>query len=187
MKQFLQKTSNNQGFTLVELIVYVGITSIVLISLISFSWNVSGSSTRIQVNNELTQNGRLVLEQITQKTQAADDIDTGNSTFDDDSGVLVLDYGGVNDVTFDTYNKNVTIGGQSTFITKIRMQVGANPAVDLTSDKIHVSKFYFQNYTQSTEAKNTHFELTMEYANPGDDPRRNQSFNFQTAISVREQ
>ncbi|MDP4008574.1 MAG: prepilin-type N-terminal cleavage/methylation domain-containing protein [Candidatus Peregrinibacteria bacterium] len=177
----------NKGFTLIELIIYVAIASGVLVSVITFAWAVIGSGVKVDVSSELTQNGRFVLEKITQEIHAAEDVVIGSSTFGVSPGVLTLDLSGPNtDVVFDTYAKDVTVGGQVISITKLRMQDGTDPAVDITSDKVNLTNFVLTNLTRDTEPANINIEITLVHITTGEDPLRDRNLSFETAVSIRE-
>lgn len=177
---------NNKGFTLIELIVYVAIASGVLVSIITFAWAVMGSGVRVDVSSELTQNGRFILEKITQEIHAAENVVIDSSSFGVNPGVLTLDLAGPNtDVVFDTYSKNVIVGGQSVDITKLRMKDGDSPVLDITSDKVDVTNFVITNLTRDTEPANINVEVTLSYVTTGADPSRDRNLSFETGASIR--
>lgn len=179
--------NNNKGFTLIELIIYVGIAAAVLVLIVNFSWNVIGSGVKVNVSSELTQNGRLAMEKLTQEIHAAEDIVTGSSTFASHPGVLTLDLAGSGtDVIFDTYEKSVTVGGSAVTIRKLRFKDGSADYVDITSDKIDLTNFVLTNLTRNNEAANINIEMTLEYVNPGEDPERERDLEIETSVSIRE-
>jgi len=173
-----------KAFTLVELIIYIAILAIVLVSTIGFLWNVIGGSVRVSTSAELMYNSRLVLYKITRSGRGANDVLTANSTFGSHPGVLVFGYTS-GDITFDTATKSITVGGQSVMIRKLRMKTGSSSPIDLTSDKVDVTNFVVKNRTKGTEPKNVKIEVTLAFVNPGQDPARNQTLSFETAVSIR--
>lgn len=173
-----------KAFTLIELIVYIAILSIVLVSAIGFLWNIIGGSVRVSASTELTYSARLVQGNITYTGRNAHDVLTLSSTFDSHPGVLVFETSG-GDVTFDTVTEEITVGGQSVTIRKLRMKTGAGLPIDLTSDKVDVTNFVVKNRTRGTEPKNVKVEVTLTYVNPGQDLARNQTLSFETAVSIR--
>ena len=170
---------HNKGLSLIELIIYVAISSIVLVSVVSFAWHILGSGTRINVSSELTQNGRCVLEKISRDIRNANDITTASSIFDTDPGVLVLDTDN-GALTFDTYQKNITVGTQNITIRKLRRN-----GIDMTSDKINVTHFLVENLTRATESKNVNISLGLEFVNPGNDFKRNRSLSLEPSVTIR--
>ncbi|MBI5412145.1 DNRLRE domain-containing protein, partial [Candidatus Peregrinibacteria bacterium] len=73
------------GFSLIELILYVGISALVLTFILRFSWNIFGVKDRVNHTTELIQNGRLAFTRITQEIHAADDVRTWEGYEVDDS------------------------------------------------------------------------------------------------------
>lgn len=174
----------HRGFTLPELIIYIAIAAMVLVAILQFSWGILGAGVKVEVSNELTQNGRLALERITQIIRAADSINVGASTFGNHPSVLVIDSPGANpDITLDTYLTTVTHGGEILTIRKIRARNGS--AVDLTSNQMNVTNFVVRNLTHAGEPENLQINLTLNTAQSGQDPLRNQSVTLQTSASLR--
>src|SRR3990167_1597872 len=106
------RTKRPKAFTLIELIIYIAILAIVLVSTIGFLWNVIGGSVRVNVSTELTYNAQLILNNITFAGRSATDVLTSSSTFGSNPGVLVFGHTS-GDITFDTTTKSITVGGQS--------------------------------------------------------------------------
>lgn len=173
-----------KAFTLIELILYIAILAIVLVSTIGILWNVIGGSVRVSSSTELSYSARLILDNITRTGRGANDVLIASSTFDSHPGVLVFENPGGN-ITFDTAVKNITVGGQSLTIRKLRMKTGAGSPIDLTSDKVDVTNFVVKNRTRGMEPKNAKVEVTLAFVNPGQDPARNKILSFETAVSIR--
>jgi len=51
-----------KGFTLVEIIIYFGLVSIILILIIGFSLNIFESTNKNNVYREIQQNGRFIMQ-----------------------------------------------------------------------------------------------------------------------------
>ncbi len=176
-----------KGFTLIELIVYIGISSIVLVTAVNIAWNLIVSNANSQGKSEVYFNSRFALHQLQLQVRAAEDFITGSSTFGSHPGVLTLDYPGEGtDVIFDTYTKNISVGGESVTIRKLRIKEGAADYVDITSDKVDIINFTLHDLTRWSEKTNINIELTIEKVNPGGDPNYDASISLETALSVRE-
>lgn len=175
------------GFTLIELIVYIAISAMVLVTAVNIGWNLIMSEANITGKQEVYMSARMIVNQIQIKIREADDVITGSSTFGSHPGILTLDYpGGGTDIIFDTYTKNVTIGGQSITVRKLRIKEGSADYVDLTSDKVDVTNFTLTNLTRGNESKNINIELTIQRANPSNSPNFDASISLETAISIRQ-
>lgn len=185
IKNFIKIAVKKDAMTLAEIIIYTMVASIVLVITLKFMWNILGTGTRIYVNSELTQNGRLIFEKITADFHNAEDF-LPSTVFDSNPGTLAINSAGSDpDVIFDTYTTTVVIGSTTVEIKKLRRKVGTDPAEDLTSDKVNVSTFIVKNRTRSASSKNVKIELSLENVNPGGDPSREKDLQLETSISSR--
>ena len=171
------------AFTFVEAIIYIAIGAMVLVGVITFSWRIIGSGVKVDVSAELTQQGHLALERITQSVQGADGIVSG--AYGSYPGAVTLDYPGTADITVDTYTASVNVGGQSLTIRKLRLKEGVSAAVDLTSNRVNVTNFVLTNLRRGTEPANLRVALTLQTVSAGQDPQRNRSITLSTSASVR--
>jgi len=60
---------NGEGFTLIELMIYIGLVSMVLFVVINFSWQVVYGSVKWQASREIQHNAWFSLEKITKEIQ----------------------------------------------------------------------------------------------------------------------
>jgi len=189
-KNMGDKTQNiaQNGFTLVELIVYIGMASLALMMIILTGQNLISSNIRAEAQRELSVNMRPLINQLTQSVRNATDVVTASSTFNVHPGAITLDYPGSDtDLIIDTYTKDVTLSnGQIVTIRKLRIKEGALAYQDLTSDAVDVSNFVLRNLTKTSEKKNINIEVTLEQLNPLNDPNYNAAISVETAISLRQ-
>ena len=180
-------TKRNLGFTVIELILYIAIAATVLVTAVNIGWNLITTEANIIGKQEVYMNARTVMNHIQISIREAEDVTTGSSTFDTHPGVLTLDYpGSGTDIIIDTYNKEVTAGGQATTIRKLRLKNGPADYLDITTDKVDVTNFVLTNLTRGSENHNINIELTLEKANPSGDPNFDASISLETALSTRE-
>lgn len=64
---------NIKGFTLIELIIYIAIVSVVLVLVTGFSFNILYGNIKTQAVRETQQNARFALEKITRSIRAGQD------------------------------------------------------------------------------------------------------------------
>lgn len=108
------------------------------------------------------------------------------SNFGVHPSVLALDFPGSNtDVAIDTYLKDIALGYENVQIRKLRLKEGLNTPVDLTSDRVNVTRFVVYNRTRFNEPKTVKIELTLEYIGSKQDFARVRSASFQTSVAVR--
>jgi len=177
--------SQSRGVTFIEFIIYIAVTAIALVSIVRFGWATLGASVKVEVSLELTQNGRLVIERMTEQVRHANDLNQGSSTFSVHPGILSLG-NTAGAVTVDTYTKSVDVGGQMITIRKLRMKEGTASALDLTSDRIDVTNFVIRDRTRTGELETAQIELTMDFVDSGQDPLRSRSLSLQTTTAIRQ-
>lgn len=156
------KNKLNQGFTIIEVLVYVAILGIVSVAIIASSMVVNSSFNKTRVTRNLLESGNNGMERITREIRQANSIDIASSTFGSNPGVLTLngkDSGGSarivkfsvlsgslniyenNSLLDDLLNQNVT----ATNLIFRRISTGAGEAVkiELTLNNGTISeKFY---------------------------------------------
>lgn len=144
------------GFTLIETILYVAIASVVLVSLSQFGWNIIGTSAKNNTHQDVVSDARFSLDQLSLAIRNADDIDTAHSDFDTNIATtpgttLTLRGTAPNDpIIFDVS------GGA------LRMKVGANAPVSLTSNGVSVQTLIFANASSPDgKSKNVSYELSV--------------------------
>ena len=88
-----------RGFSLFEVILYIGLFSLFAIGLFQFSWNVLDLGTKEQTGRYLAADARFMTERINSLIRRAGGIDTNASVWNDVSGKLVLDDLGTGETT----------------------------------------------------------------------------------------
>lgn len=150
---------NQKGYTLIELLVYLGIVTISVMVFTVFVVNVTKNSARAEMKQELQENARVVINRLTQNIRQAQSVGLAG-------GILTLNQG-ASVVTFQLDPvKNTVVYTDST---------GPH---DLTSDKVKVNAMTFTNTPGSGLVK---IELTFVQSN---DP--SQSFSLKTAALARQ-
>lgn len=178
--------TTKRAFTLLEIIVYVSVFSIVMVSAIGVSLNLVSRNVSVKNSQEVYGNARLAMSSITQIIRAALDINTGSSTFASHPGVLSLKYSASSqdDVILNTYTKSVTVGGVATTIRTLRIKEGLGAYQDLTSDSIDVTNFVVRNLSRGT-AKIVNVEMTFRRVNISGDSEYDASVSLETAVGLR--
>jgi len=176
---------NKKGFTLVETIIYIAIVSVFLWAALGFFWQMKQAETKGDIMREVKENMAQAAEQFRQTVRNAEDMNEGVSQFGVNPGVLSLVYPGGSRV-FDTYTKNVTMGGESVAVQKLRLTYGGE-SYDLTSDRVDVSQFLLTNVTQAGGPDAVQFEFQLSSLNPGGDPDYDALLTTQLTAHVRQE
>ena len=167
----LFKKKNEEGFTLIEMIIYIAILGLVITSFTSFVYSVTRTRSKAVAIEEVSSNGRVALNIIKQSMRSSDDVVTPTEGNVDTS--LTLDMPGTVD------NSLYSVSGGILYET-----IGANPSVAVTTNDVIVSNLQFTNVTKPGKKENIQVSFTVTYANPlavGFSYTK----NFQTSISQR--
>lgn len=115
---------NNKGFTLIELILYMAIITIVMSALIPFAWNMIEGSAKSSVEQEVSSQARYVSERIKYEIRRASGITSVGATsisltnFSPDTTTIISLSGGKMQI-----NKNgagvVNLNSDDTIITTV--------------------------------------------------------------------
>jgi type II secretory pathway pseudopilin PulG len=146
---------SQKGFTLVELILYVSICSILLLTISSFLSFLLGARVRSQAITEVNQQGFQVMSMITQTIRNGRSIQVpsmglSSSTLSITTGDVLL---------------NPTVFSLSS--TTVQIKEASKNAVPLTNSRIRVSGLTFQNVSSgSSTEKIIRISYTIDYINP---------------------
>ncbi len=149
-----------RGFTLVELLVYIAVSTVALLVFVTFMVDVSRSAARARVAQEVHQNAQFVLDRLAQEVRSSQLVDVGSSTFGNDVGTLALTTS-TGTHTFALASNVVTLGG-----------------APLTSASVRVTKLRFTNATPAVTV-----QLRVEDATSSVNP---QTIEFQTTLVPRQ-
>lgn len=155
-----------EGFSLIELIVYIAIVSAVLIVAVVLSIDLLRGRAKSTSLEAVNQNARLALERMTTAIRNADLIQTGGSTFGTSPGRLSLQMpdSAVNPTVFD-------VSGSTLRITE-----GTGSPQPLTSPDIEVTSLIFTHLNQAG-SEGVRISLGLMRVNP----QGVQEFNVQQA------
>jgi type II secretory pathway component PulJ len=162
------------GFTLLELLLYISLLSIVIFSISSFFNIVIQSRIKNKTILEVEYQGSRVIQIISQTIKNAQGI---NYPLPNNSG---------NSLSINTgeENNNQIIFTQSN--RSIIIKQGENPEINLTSPLISVNNLNFRNLSRTGTYGNIYIEFTLEHKNNQKRKEYDYSKTFQTAISLRQ-
>jgi type II secretion system protein J len=162
----MKNISKKNGYSLVEMIVYLAIFSIVSIAVINSFIVVMSSFSVTRTNRDLLESGSSAMERISREIRQAVNIDIANSTLGTSTGILQLnstDSGGdpviikfsVTNGALNIYQGGVLTGsllGQNIIVTNLifrRIDTTLGEAVkvemslqDINSKTLRIEKFY---------------------------------------------
>ena len=136
---------NGAGFTLIELILYVSILTIMLSAIIPFAWDVIGSSAKSATQQEVNTQARYVSERIKYEIRRASEITAVTPTslnltnFSPDTTTVI-------DILYE----------------KIRINKNGGGEINLNSDNTTISSLTFTDYRSAdSKTKNIQFTFTL--------------------------
>jgi prepilin-type N-terminal cleavage/methylation domain-containing protein len=168
-----------KGFTLIEIMVYVAIIGLVVITFVNFSLSVADAGSKAYVEQEVQANARLALDIFRQRVMAANGINIGTSIFGSDPGTLSLSManGTINPTIFSLSSDNGSL----------QIAEGVGSPIALTSNRVKVTNLVFTNLTSpNNKRENIKIDLTLEYENTDSDIQYSYAQSFSTAVSLRQ-
>ncbi len=178
MKNFLRKLYNDrqqqQGFTLVELVLYIGISSVVLFATSLFLSTLLAARIKNQTIAEVEQQGLYVMTSITQALRNADTI--GAPTQGASAASLTIHtYPGASDPTIFDLS-----GGT------IRITEGSNAPIALSNSRVIASVLTFQNFSRTNTPGTIRIAFTLSHLNPSGRNEYSFTKNFYGSASLRQ-
>jgi len=164
---FLTSMKKYKAFTLLGIILYVGMTAIILVAATYFFIDATKDQAKAYVVVEVNQNFRFAMDRMTRAIRQAKDITSL------DSQTLVLDRTPDPDITleFDPVDKKATY------------QVGTGPTQDLTTARVLATGSFSDR--SSTNTKNIYINLDIEFNNQGTDINFSYSSAASTTVELR--
>jgi prepilin-type N-terminal cleavage/methylation domain-containing protein len=139
---------SNKGFTLIELILYVTIVTIMLSALVPFAWNIVGGSAKSSAQQEVSSQARLVSERIKYEIRNANSINSPAAS----ASATILNINSPTATIID-----LTAG-------KVRISTNGGTSYDnLNSADTVVSNLTFTSYTSGdNKTKHIQFIFTID-------------------------
>lgn len=135
------KRLGSRGFGLVEMILYVAICSVLLLSLSSLYFFLLTSRIKSQIITEVEQQGQQIIQLITYTTRNARTIDIPSIGVTGTSLSLTVQNGMLSPTIFD-----VSASGT------MRIQEGSGPQISLTNSHVSVGSPLFQNVSSASSS-----------------------------------
>ena len=141
-----------RGFSFVEVILYLGLFSVMATALFAFSWNVLDLGVKDRASRQVFSGARFITERINYFIRNASGIDADASVFNNADGKLVLKVLGSSDtVTITLQNGNVVL-----------IETG-QPATVLNGSDTKAGSLTFLNYGSPADGSEyIDFALTLE-------------------------
>jgi prepilin-type N-terminal cleavage/methylation domain-containing protein len=169
----IDKINWDSGFTLIEMLVYVAIFSIIVGALVSFMLLMSQSRINNQIVLEVNGQGTEVVRVITQALRNAVNINTPATS----TSASLLS---INTTLASTTPTTFTITSGVLYKTE-----GINPSVALTNSKVIVSNLNFSNLSKTATFGTVRVSFTISDNSASAQAQYNYSANFYASASLR--
>lgn len=172
-----------KGFTLIEIIVYMALVAIITTAALTFTWTTLKDQAKQNTLSEVYYNYNFASSKIIYFAERANTFDV-TSVYGSNPGKLVINYTSNPQVTFDTYEKSITLGDQNVTITKLRMQESGSDPIDLTSDIIDVENFQITSLSLPS-SETFEINLELDHVNPSGVAQYRGNYENQFSITLK--
>lgn len=163
------------GVTLVETLLYIALTSLLMLALTSLFGTINRTQVRAEVIETVNQQGAEILRYITEEIRTSTSVSSPTPT-NSSTNVVV--------VSSDTAKGNVTfsLSGGKFYVTE---SAGSNTPIQISNNLVIVSNVQFINASQTTTNGNVKIQFTLSYVNPNNQSQFNYSQIFYGTASTR--
>ncbi|MEK7665272.1 MAG: prepilin-type N-terminal cleavage/methylation domain-containing protein [Patescibacteria group bacterium] len=171
----------SKGFTLIEVILTLGIIVIVLPATTLFLLQLLQEQTSAQAELQMEQTASLILSGLRTEMVEATSVNITNSMLGNDNGVLIFVDGDGKTVIID----RPTVGT----VRRLRLQRGADPAVYISSSEIDIVAWRIDATRTDNDQTLTglRFQLVQAMLNPDVSVYRELTFIGETTIALNPQ
>lgn len=163
-----------RGFTLIEMMIYMGLIGTILFSVILFSADFLATGAKSRAYSEATWNSSFPMNRVSSEIREARSYEPTLSTFGTDESVLVLR-------SSDPTDELITIQKTGTALTVTR---GSGSPVPLTPGTVEVTRFRVDDLSFDDRSRN--IRVTMEVTSVGDEQLDEQPvITYETTERVR--
>jgi type II secretory pathway pseudopilin PulG len=145
----MKRRLHNQGFSLVEMLIYIAVLVIIFLAVVSTVLSFTTSYRTLAAMRIVERSAMDAMERMTRDIRAASSVDTVNSTLDANPGVLVLvaSEGGVSTTTRFYIDTNA-----------VKVDVNGTYVGPLTTENVAINNLTF---TLSTTTRSTAVKIDM--------------------------
>jgi len=171
MKKFIKNLNN--GFTLIESIIYIAIIGTVVVAFITFSLSIGGNRNKAFVWQEVQTNARTAIDLMSQKIRMATDVISPLASTTE--SILELD------MPAPSSNVIFMVMGNQLYLIESGVAT-----TTITSSEVNIANLSFTNMSETGERENIKINMTTEYDNSSGDIDYEYSYEVETSVSVRQ-
>lgn len=169
-----------EGFTLIEMLAYVTILSIIVLAISGFFLWVVRSNSKARAIWEVSDNARRVMETLSLEIKEAEGIYAPTSLFSTSSGQLSLET-----------KKYLPDGETETYVDfflcekRLCLKKEGQSPVAITSESVEVNNLGFYPLAATSTSPSIRINLEIDYKRPAENPEYLASFSATSAVSIR--
>lgn len=166
-------TKKSEGYTLIELLLYVALVGILLSAITVFFGIVADARIKNQTINEVNEQGTYAMEYMTRIARGATSVSSPAAAATGTSLTLVVPTASLSPTIF-------SVTG-----TVLQIKEGAGTAVALTTSKVRVDSLSVTNLTRSGTSPIVQISLTLSRINTLDRNEYDYQRTFTTSVGLR--
>lgn len=176
----LKKKIKQKGFTLVEMLVYVSVLTVISVAIVSFLFWAIKTNAKSRTMAEVSDNARRAMETMVYEIRQATGVYTPTSAFDANPGQLSLE-------TKINPRDNETKTYEDFYLADGKLYLkkeGISPE-QITSDQVRVSNLIFKNIGSSGNLANIQINLQVEDNDSSGRPEFQAEINLISSATLR--
>lgn len=177
MRKFSYNSTNQKGYTIVEMLLYIAIFSLIIGTIMSIALSISNQRIQNQITQEVDYQGQLAMTNITQTLRNGSTINTPTPGSYSSSLSLNTPVVANNPSIYDSFS--------SQGVNKLRLKQGVANAEYLTSSRVSISNLTFTNRAITGGRDSIDISFTLTYNNPSGKPQLNYQKNFYGVTTLR--
>ena len=173
---------SHKGFNLIELILYIGITAIILTASLSLAWGVIFDQIKTTAKSEIEYNYQFLDNFLRNQIQTAKSVNLTLSVLDVNPSRLVLNNPDDSITIIETEDKTINQNGQNFVLTGLKVTLPNTAPLSLITNKTDLNTFTI-NY--SIINRQIISNISLEYLNPSQDTHYGASKTWTNTTTIR--
>jgi len=165
-----KKTKNNKGYTLIELLIYVSIFSVVSFGIVSYLASTINAKISIDTQNDFIKQSRIAFDTIFKEIRESYDYEIV------DEGTKIILYKNSDS----TITNEIFLSEDKIFISRNGLEANA-----LTQSTAKVKDLIFEDYTSTRSDDLIHIQLQLTNLDSVQNKYAQNEFKISTSINVR--
>jgi type II secretory pathway pseudopilin PulG len=164
---------NTKGYTLIEILLYIAVFPVILLSAIGLFYTVTQSHIKTTIIQEVEQQGTMIVDQISQSIQSAESVDSPGILSPSSTLLITTDEPTSVSASYEVIDNNLAVSYN-----------GGSP-IALHNQKVSVNNLEFKNLGTEEGLSSIQFSFTLSYNSESSASEYNYEQKFFGAGSLR--